>query len=176
MMLFRGRKPEVTVWKRFRSGQDGFTFARIGDHYEAKVSANSERIVDLFYTLNEALPPAIDVYIEDLRTQSAWSGESIALPDVRDIVARLKVLLSSFGGIEMTFYTAEDQLTLTPQLELVIYSRSDRWLYLLQSKNLEERAALADRAWGGSSWDRTKAPALSDAVSAAVTSLSLRSA
>ena len=71
--------------------------------------------------------------------------------------ARLKVLLSSFGGVEMTFFTADDQLTLTPQLELVIYSRSDRWLYLLQSKNLEERASLADRAWGGSSWDRSRA-------------------
>jgi hypothetical protein len=175
-MLFRGRKPEVTVWKRFRSGQDGFTFTRIGDHYEAKVSANSERIVDLFYTLSEVLPPAIDVFIEDLRTQQSWQGESIALPDVRDVVARLKVLLSSFGGIEMTFYTAEDQVTLSPQLELVIYSRSDRWLYLLQSKNLEERAALADRAWGGSSWDRSRAPALSDALASAAARLSLRSA
>ena len=148
----------------------------IGDHYEAKVSANSERIVDLFYTLSEVLPPAIDVFIEDLRTQQSWQGESIALPDVRDIVARLKVLLSSFGGIEMTFYSAEDQVTLTPQLELVIYSRSDRWLYLLQSKNLEERAALADRAWGGSPWDRSRAPALSDALASAAARLSLRSA
>jgi hypothetical protein len=118
----------------------------------------------------------VDVYIEDLRTQSSWKGESVALPDVRDVVARLKVLLSSFGGIEMTFYTAEDQVTLTPQLDLVIYSRSDRWLYLLQSKNLEERSALADRAWGGGSWDRTRAPALSDALASAASRLSLRSA
>ncbi len=175
-MLFRGRKPDVTVWKRFRSGQDGFTFTRTEDHYEAKVSANSERIVDLFYTLSEVLPPAVDVFVEDKRSQSSWRGESVALPDVRDVVARLKVLLSSFGGIEMTFYTPEDQVTLTPQLELVIFSRSDRWLYLLQSKNLEERAALADRAWGGASWDRTRAPALSDALASAASRLSLRSA
>ena len=174
-MLFRGNKPEVTVWKRFRSGQDGFTFTREGDHYEARVSANSERIVDLFYTLSEVLPPAVAVFIEDLRTQSSWRGESIALPDLRDVVARLKVLLASFGGVELTFYSAEDQLTLTPQLELVIYSRSDRWLYLLQSKNLEERAALADRVWGGPSWDRSRAPALSDALAAAAGQLSLRS-
>lgn len=166
----------MTVWKRFRSGQDGFTFTRTGEHYEAKVSANSERIVDLFYTLSEVLPPAVDVYIEDMRTQTSWRGDSVALPDVRDVVARLKVLLSSFGGIEMTFYTAEDQVTLTPQLDLVIYSRSDRWLYLLQSKNLEERSALADRAWGGGLWDRTRAPALSDALASAATRLSLRGA
>jgi hypothetical protein len=174
-MLFRGNKPEVTVWKRFRSGQDGFTFTRDGDHYEAVVSANSERVVDLFFTLSELLPPAVDVYLEDLRTQSSWRGEAIALPDLRDVVARLKVLLASFGGIETTFFTPEDQLTLTPQLELVIYSRSDRWLYLLQSKNLEERGALADRAWGGPSWDRSRAPALSDALAAAAERLGLRS-
>src|SRR2546423_13122942 len=87
-MLFRGRKPEVTVWKRFRSGQDGFTFTRIGDHYEAKVSANSERIVDLFYTLSEVLPPAIDVFIEDLRTQQSWRGGGLALPGGRGLAPR----------------------------------------------------------------------------------------
>lgn len=174
-MLFRGNKPEITVWKRFRSGQDGFTFTREGDHYEARVSANSERIVDLFYALSEILPPAIDVHIEDLRSQSSWRGESVALPDMRDIVARLKVLLASHGGVEMTFYTSEDQLTLTAHLELVIYSRSDRWLYILQSKNLEERTALADRAWGGATWDRSRAPALSDAVAGAAERLGLRS-
>src|SRR2546423_15158146 len=100
-MLFRGRKPEVTVWKRFRSGQDGFTFTRIGDHYEAKVSANSERIVDLFYTLSEVLPPAIDVFIEDLRTQQSWRGGSITLPPAPHVVARLKDVLSSFPGVRM---------------------------------------------------------------------------
>ncbi len=175
-MLFRYKRPDSTVWKRFRSGQDGFTFFRNGDIYEAKVGANAERVVDLFYTISEVMAPAVDVYIHDLRSQMSWTGETIALPDIRDAVARLKVPLATFGGVEVTLNTAEDQLTLGAELELYIYSRSDRWVYLLQSKNLEERGALADRGWGGQSWDRTPAPALSDAVAAAAERLSLQSA
>ena len=175
-MLFRTRTPDSTVWKRFRSGQDGFTFTRTGDVYEAKVVANAERVVDLFYTLSELMAPAVDVYIHDMRSQMSWAGQSMALPDVRDAVARLKVPLATYGGVEITLYTGEDQLTLTPQLELFIYSRSDRWVYLLTSMNLEERASLEDRLWGMASWERAPAPALSDAVAAAAERLSIKSA
>ena len=172
-MLFRGRNPDITVWKRFRSGVDGFTFEKEGDHYEAYVGANAERVVDLFYTLSEQLPPAIDVVVEDLRSETVWTGESVALPDVRDAVARLKVPLATYGGVEFTLYTPDDQLTLTPQLELFIYSRSDRWIYLLQGKGLEEKAALADRSWRAQGWDRAPAPTLSAAIAAAAERLSL---
>src|SRR5437762_575673 len=120
MMLFRTHTPDSTVWKRFRSGQDGFTFTRTGDIYEAQVVANAERVVDLFYTLSELMAPAVDVYIYDARSKTSWSGSMIALPDVRDAVARLKVPLSTYGGVEITLFTPEDQLTLSPQLELYI--------------------------------------------------------
>ena len=176
MTLFRTKTADSTVWKRFRSGHDGFTFTRTGDIYEAKVIANAERVVDLFYTLSELMAPAVDVYINDARSKTTWSGQTLALPDVRDAVARLKVPLSTYGGVEITIYTPEDQLTLNPQLELFIYSRSDRWMYLLTSMNLEERASLEDRLWGMQSWERTPAPALSDAVAAAAERLSIKSA
>ena len=176
MTLSRTKTPDSTVWKRFRSGQDGFTFTRTGDVYEAKVIANAERVVDLFYTLSELMAPAVDVYIKDERSQSVWSGQTVALPDVRDAVARLKVPLSTYGGVEISIFTPEDQLTLTPQLELFIYSRSDRWMYLLSSMNLEERASLEERLWGVESWERAPAPALSDAVAAAAERLSIKSA
>jgi hypothetical protein len=175
-MLFRGKSPDTTVWKRFRSGQDGFTFTRTGDIYEAKVVANAERVVDLFFTLSELMAPAVDVYISDMRSQTTWAGETVALPDVRDAVARLKVPLSTYGGVEVTLYTADDQLTLTPQLELFIYSRSDRWVYLLTSMNLEERSSIEERMWGMASWERAPAPALSDAVAAAAERLSIKTA
>jgi hypothetical protein len=175
-MLFRGRNPDVTVWKRFRSGVDGFTFEKNGEVYEAYVGANAERVVDLFYTLSEMLAPAIDTVISDLRTEMTWHGESVALPDVRDAVARLKVPLATYGGVEFSLYTPDDQLTLTPQLELFIYSRSDRWLYLLQGKGLEEKAALADRSWRSLAWDRAPAPTLSAAIAAAAERLSLTQA
>src|SRR5215207_7251684 len=172
-MLFRGRNPDVTVWKRFRSGVDGFTFEKNGDVYEAFVGANAERVVDLFYTLSEMLAPAIDTVISDLRTEMTWEGENVALPDVRDAVPRLKVPLATYGGVEFSLFTPDDQLTLTPQLELFIYSRSDRWLYLLQGKGLEEKAALADRSWRSLAWDRAPAPTLSAAIAAAAERLSL---
>lgn len=181
-MLFRGRNPDATVWRRFRSGTDGFTFvknSRTGeevDYYEAYVAANAERVVDLFYTLSEQLGPAIDVVIQDLRSETTWKGESVALPDVRDAIARLKVPLATYGGVEISLYTADDQLTLTPQLELYIYARSDRWMYLLQGKGLEERASLADRSWRSESWDRAHAPSLSAAISAAAERLALTQA
>ena len=174
MMLFRTRTPDSTVWKRFRSGQDGFTFTREGDVYEAKVVANAERVVDLFYTLSELMAPAVDVYIHDARSETSWQGQTIALPDVRDAVARLKVPLSTYGGVEITLFTSEDQLTLSPQLELFIYSRSDRWVYLLNSMNLEERASLEERLWGIQSWEKAPAPALSDAVAAAAERLDIK--
>jgi hypothetical protein len=175
-MLFRTKTPDATVWKRFRSGQDGFTFTRTGDVYEAKVVANAERVVDLFYTLSELMAPAVDVFIQDMRSQMSWSGQAMALPDVRDAVARLKVPLSTYGGVEITLYTPDDQLTLTPTLELFIYSRSDRWVYLLQSMNLEERQSIEERLWAMHSWERAPAPALSDAVAAAAERLAIKSA
>ena len=176
MALFRTKTPDSTVWKRFRSGHDGFTFTRTGDVYEAKVVANAERVVDLFYTLSELMAPAVDVHIKDERSQTTWAGQMVALPDVRDAVARLKVPLSTYGGVEITIFSPEDQLTLSAQLELFIYSRSDRWMYLLNSMNLEERASLEERLWGIESWERAPAPALSDAVAAAAERLSIKSA
>jgi hypothetical protein len=176
MMLFRGRNPDITVWRRFRSGVDGFTFDKKGEHYEAYIGANAERVVDLFFTLSEHLPPAIDLVIADLRSEATWKGESVALPDVRDAIARLKVPLATYGGVEFSLYNADDQLTLTPQLELFIYARSDRWLYLLQGKGLEEKASLADRSWGSQSWDRAPAPTLSAAIAAAAERLALTQA
>ena len=173
-MIFRGRAPEATVWKRFRSGADGFTFTLRPDGiYEAHVAANAERVVDLFYTLTEHLPPAIDVVLDDRRTREAWQGTDLALPDVRDAVARMKVPLATFGGVEVSVYSSDDQLTLAPQLELFAYSRSDRWLYLLQGLGLEEYAAVADKRWREQPWDRAPSPVLSDAARAAAARLSL---
>jgi len=155
---------------------DGFTFVKNGEIYEAYIAANAERVVDLFYALSEQLAPAIDVALEDLRSETTWRGESVALPDVRDAVARLKVPLATYGGVEISLYTPDDQLTLTPQLELYIFSRSDRWIYLLQGKGLEERASLADKSWRSQSWDRALAPSLTAAVSAAAERLGLTAA
>ena len=73
-MFFRGREPEASVWRRFRAGADGFTFAQEGELYTAHVVANAERVVDLFYSLTEHLPSAVDLAMEDLRSGRSWKA------------------------------------------------------------------------------------------------------
>jgi len=66
---------------------------------------------------------------------------------VREVIARMKSPLSTFGGVEFAVYTSEDQLTLNPHLELFIYARTDQWFYILQGKGLEERRMVRTRSW-----------------------------
>src|ERR1051325_11958057 len=173
-MFFRGRQPEASIWRRFRVSADGFTFVQEDDLFTAHVVANAERVVDLFYSLTEEMPPAVDVVIDDLRSGRSWKGESVALPDVRDGVARLKVLLSRYGGVELSVYTAEDQLTLNPHIELFIYARTDRWLYLLEGKGLEERARVHTKSGKTPLPPFPAAPDLVTAVTAAAERLGIQ--
>lgn len=172
-MFFRGRQPETAVWRRFRASADGFTFAEEKDFYSAHVVANAERVVDLFYTLAEQLPPAVDIVVEDLRSGRTWKGEALALIDVREAVARLKQLLARYGGVEMSVFTAEDQLTLNPYLELFIYARTDRWLYLLEGKGLEEQRRVRTKSWKVARQQFPAAPDLVNAVALAAERLGL---
>ncbi len=175
-MIFRGRQPEASIWRRFRVSTDGFTFERDDDHYTAHVVANAERVVDLFYTLSEQLPPAVDVVVDDLRSGRSWKGEALALPDVRESIARLKLLLARYGGVEMSVYTGEDQLSLNPYLELFIYARTDRWLYLLEGKGLEEQRRVRTKSWKVGREQFPAAPDLVNAVTAAAERLGLKTA
>lgn len=176
MVFFRGRQPETSVWRRFRSGHDGFTFVHENEYYAAHVVTNAERAVDLFHVLLEHFPPAVDVAVDDRRGKRSWGGEQIALPDVQDAVGRIKVPLAAAGGVEITIYTAEEQLTLNPQLELFIYARSDRWLYFLLGLGLEERTLLATRSWKMMRHNFEPAPELTDALAAAAGRLGLSAA
>jgi hypothetical protein len=173
-MFFRGRQTEASIWRRFRASPDGFTFNQEEGFYAAHVVANAERVVDLFHTLSEQLPPAVDVVIEDLRSRRTWRGEALPLPDVRESIARLKQLLARFGGVELSVFTAEDQLTLNPNLELFIYSRTDRWLYLLEGKGLEEQRRVRTKSWKLSRQQFPAAPDLVNAVTAAAERLGLQ--
>jgi len=172
-MFFRGRQPEASVWRRFRSNVDGFTFAKRGDHYSAHAVANAERVVDLFHALAEQLPPAVDVAIEEVRSGRKWGGTALALPDVREAVGRLKTTLIANGGVEFAVYTEDDQLTLDPQLELYVYGRTDRWLYLLQGRGLQEVRVVRTKSWRRRPEEFPPAPELDVALAAAVKFLAL---
>ncbi len=172
-MLFRGKQPEASIWRRFRASTDGFTFTEEDGVFTAHVVANAERVVDLFWTLSDLLGPAVDLHVEDLRSGRAWKGEALALPDVRDTVARLRLLLARFGGTEVSIYTPDDQLSLNAHLELFIYSRCDKWLYLLEGRGLEERNTLRTKSWKIKRQAFPAAPDLVNAVATAAERLSL---
>lgn len=161
------------MWRRFRSGADDFTFAEQGGHYEARVAANAERAVDLLHALAEHLPPAVDVAIEDARSGRRWLGVNVALPDARESVARLKVPLAAYGGVELSIYSPEDQITLTTDLELWIFSRTDRWLYILQGTGLQEAATLNAEHWRFDAGTLGDAPELDEALRTAAERLAL---
>jgi hypothetical protein len=171
--FFRGRQPETSVWRRFRSGRDGFTFVREADYYAAHVVTNAERGVDLFHVLLEHFPPAVDVTVDDRRRQRTWAGTAVALPDVQEAIGRIKSLLAAAAGAEIAVYTTDDQITINPQLELFIYGRSDRWLYLLLGLGLEERRVVPTRSWKLSRHEFDPAPELTEALDATVSRLGL---
>lgn len=172
-MFFRARQSDTSIWRRFRTSVDGFSFAEENGHYTAHVVANAERVVDLFLALAEHMPPAVDIAIDDARTGRRWHGEGLALPDVRDVLARVKALVATFGGVEISIFTGEDQVTLDAVIELFIYARTDRWLYILQGKGLEERAALPARSWKLEWHEFPPSPELVDAMAKVAETLRL---
>jgi hypothetical protein len=146
-MFFRGRQAEASIWQRFRVSADGFAFASEDGVYSARIAANAERVVNLFHALAEHMSPAVDVAVEDLRSGQSWKGEALPLDDVREQIARLKVLLGRYGGVEFSVFNSEDQLTLNQHIELYIYSKTDRWYYLLEGKGLEEQKTVQSKSW-----------------------------
>jgi hypothetical protein len=173
-MFFRGRQREVSIWRRFRTSADGFSFLKEDDDlYSAHLVANAERIVDLFDALLENLPPAVGVHLRDARTGQNWEGEQIALPDVRTAFARLRAPIATLGGVELAVFTSDDQVTINPVLELFIYARTDQWLYVLQGMGLEQRRSVRTKSWKLARTTHPPAPELSEAVAAAAGTLGL---
>ncbi|HEY5440435.1 MAG TPA: hypothetical protein VIJ90_04050 [Gemmatimonadaceae bacterium] len=172
-MLFRGKQPEASIWRRFRASSDGFTFTEADGVFTAHIVANAERVVDLFWTLTDLLGPAIDLHIDDLRSGRSWHGESLPLPDVRDSMARLRLLLARYGGIQISIYTSEDQLSLNEHLELFIYSKWDKWLYLLEGRGLEEMPQVQTKSWKIKRQVFPAAPDLVNALASAAERLGL---
>lgn len=175
-MLFRGKQPEASIWRRFRASSDGFTFVEEDGVYTAHVVANAERVVDLFWTLTDLLGPAVDVHIDDLRSGRSWKGESLPQPDVRDAIARLRLLMARFGGTQVSLFTSEDQLSLNEHLELYIYSKSNKWLYLLEGRGLEEMPRVRTKSWKIKRQAFPAAPDLVNALASAAERLGLKQA
>lgn len=132
---------------RFRPPSDWFIASVRDGIYVARVGTTAERVVDLMHSLTVHLDPAVDVVMSDRRSGTEWVGVDVALPDFRDALGRLRFALATYGGVELTVFGPDDQLSLTPELLLVIYSRSDRWYFLLDGLGLSERAIPPAPVW-----------------------------
>lgn len=159
--------------ERFGRAGEWFVASQEGDVHVARVGVIAERAVDLIHLLADQLDPAVDVVIESLRDGVKWSGELLALPDVRDAIGRLRLLLATYGGVEVTIVTPDDQLTLTPELALVIYSRTDRWLFALEGAGLKERRASPRPVWSLDRRSLAPVPPLTEALEQAADRLGL---
>lgn len=135
--------------------------------------ANADRVVELFLALAEHLPPAVSMELDDLRTGARWRGDDLALVDVRDAVARLKAVISTHAGVELTLVGTDDQLTITPNLGIFVFARTDRWLYLLQGKGLRRRRRVRARSWRLARGEFAPAPQVTAALREAAGRLGL---
>ena len=158
---------------RFRPPSDWFVASARGGVYTARVGATAERTVDLMHALSVHLDPAVDVVMTDWRGGTEWTGIDVALPDLREALGRLRFPLATYGGVELTVVGPDDQLSLTPELLLVIYARSDRWFFLLDGIGLAERVAPPAAVWVPTRSRLTPAPELAAALAAAAARLGL---
>ncbi|MBA4070580.1 MAG: hypothetical protein C0497_01905 [Gemmatimonas sp.] len=174
MSLFRHHAPATRVGERFRSGEAVFSIEMRDGLFAMRIGAGMERSVELLHALAEHLPPVVDCAIDCLRSKRRFVGEGLSLPEVRESIGRLKVALVQSGGVEVAVYTAEEQLVLSPMLDLWIYSRTDRWVYLLVGEGLEEVDAVLRRGWNVGRDEWIGAPEVVAAVEKTAERLTLR--
>jgi hypothetical protein len=160
--------------RRFRPLSDWFVASGDAGVHVARIGATAERAVDLMHALTTHLDPAVDVVMTDVRSGMEWQGFDVPLPDLRDALGRLRFPLATYGGVEMTVFGPDDQLSLTPELLLVIYAHSDRWYFLLEGLGLAERAEAPMRVWTPSRSNLAPSPELASALAAAAARLGLR--
>ncbi|MEP6832883.1 MAG: hypothetical protein ABJB74_05785 [Gemmatimonas sp.] len=158
---------------RFRSAADWFTHSELDGVYTSVIGANSERAVDLMHLLVYQFPESLSVSISSLRQRKSWWENACSRTETRDVIARLKLLLAGYGGVEFAVYTTDDQLTLTPELELIVYSRSPKWREALLKMGLEERHQPPTAVWCASRSELSAAPELLDSLAIAVRRLGL---
>ena len=169
MSFLRGAAVEPEVWRHFRESDDHFAAWRDGAWWVVRTDAPSERTVQRFHELSALMPGTVSVALTRVRDATEWRGDDVALSDVREGIARLRVPVARTGGLMVTLWGDQRQLALSPQLSLWAWARTPAWRQALAIPGMREcpREALGDRRWA------TDARALSgsdelDGVTAAV--------
>ncbi|HEX7122075.1 MAG TPA: hypothetical protein VF178_06850 [Gemmatimonadaceae bacterium] len=172
-MFVRTAERAVEVWDRFQLPSEGFESAMLGRLFRARAVATAERAIGLFHQLTAHLAEAVTVEIADLRGGTSWRGDGLARDATRAAIDAARDIVARHAGVEITLYDDEDQLTLGAHLEIVIYSFSARWYYLLRGAGLEPYRALPSRSWRLGRSEFPPAPALSAALRDVVDRLGL---
>lgn len=147
MAYFREPAPEVSVWRRFRDASDTYVVMRRDALTGTRAIGNAEAMVELFLELIGEFPSLFTLTVDDWRSMAVWRAEGVTQAALLDGLYALRVPLSGAGGVEFTLETPDDQLSLSAHLEVVTWSRTDRWLYLLDRAGLRERPHVRGRLW-----------------------------
>lgn len=147
MAFFRGPVPEVSVWRRFRDATDTYMVLRRDGLIGTRALGNAEAMVELFLELTAECLPFVTLTVDDWRNDRTWHAAGLPQVALLDAFYPLRVPLIGAGGVEFTLDTDGDQLTLSAHLEVVTWSRTDRWLYLLDRAGLRERPRVRGRLW-----------------------------
>ena len=147
MAFFRGPVPEVSVWRRFRDAADIYSVMRRDGLVGTRALGNAEAMVELFLELVPEFPNIFALTVDDWRNSTTWRAEGVTQAALLDGFYPLRVPMIGAGGVEFTLEAGGDQLTLSSHLEVVTWSHTDRWLYLLERAGLRERPRVRGRLW-----------------------------
>lgn len=172
--FFKDRPLGGSLWQRFRTAPEGFTVAHEEPELWAwHVVAVPERVMELFGTLLAEMPAVVTVEITDAHADRRWKGEGCDRDGVRGAMALLRAPVIALGGVEITVFAADDQITLNPVLELFVYSKGERWTEVIAGTGLVEQRMVRTQSWKLRRSGLTPAPELSAAVARAAESLRL---
>lgn len=138
-----------------------------------RIRANSERIVELLHRLSAHVDSIVDLYVHHVRNGDRWQGMLKFLPEVREAIGRLRWPLAAFGGVELSVVTPDDQLSLLPTLELVVFSRTPNWTERLLAEGVQSCQSFPRAVWTPVVNEGTVAPDLALALSAIAERLGL---
>jgi hypothetical protein len=175
-MFVRVPEQPPEVWQRFRLPDEGFEFAGEGGLYRARVVAGGERTLSLFHTLIGHLAPSVSLRLHDVRSHvpeaprveaprveaprvaeadeedalaaiGSWAGDRLDRDKVRIAVDGARGVLAREGGVEIAVFDDEDQVTLGPNVDVFVFSRTARWYPLLRGLGLGTYQAIPHRSW-----------------------------
>ncbi len=159
---------------RFRRDADWFISSIVESICVTTIGGSAERLLELYFELASHVSPRVDLAIVSFRNDTAWRGDTVAITDMVAAFERARWLLAAHGGVEVTAFTENDQISLTAELGIVIYARSERWTELLLTLGLAQRQVPPLAVWSPRRQTLRAVEELTETLATVVTRLHLR--